>query len=225
MKQLIGLLAVVMSLVSAPASAGAAQNEKMRQVVDVFTDIQRLPEKSVPPALMKNGYAIAIIPAVVKVGFVIGGRYGKGVLSIRNASGSWSDPVFVSLTSGSVGWQIGAQSSDVVLVFKTRRSVDGVMNGKFTLGADAAVAAGPMGRNAGAATDEKLQAEIFSYSRSRGLFAGIALDGAAIQIEHQDNEGYYQQPDITPSAIMAGKARNVPPSVERLRALLVRYSR
>lgn len=225
MKQLIGLLAVVMSLVSAPALAGAAQNEEMRQVVDVFTDIQRLPEKSVPPALMKNAYAIAIIPAVVKVGFVIGGRYGKGVLSIRNASGSWSDPVFVSLTGGSVGWQIGAQSSDVVLVFKTRRSVDGVMNGKFTLGADAAVAAGPMGRNASAATDEKLQAEIFSYSRSRGLFAGIALDGAAIQIEHQDNEGYYQQPDITPGAIMAGKARNVPPSTERLRALLARYSR
>ncbi|MBU0501120.1 MAG: lipid-binding SYLF domain-containing protein [Gammaproteobacteria bacterium] len=225
MKQLFGLLVLLMSLVSAPVSAGAGPDAKMREVIDVFREIQRLPEKSVPPLLMTNAYGVAIIPSVVKVGFVLGGSYGEGVLSVRHADGTWSDPVFVSITGGSVGWQIGAQSSDVVLVFKTRRSVDGVMNGKFTLGADASVAAGPMGRKASAATDEKLKAEIYSYSRSRGLFAGIALDGAAIQIRHRDNERYYRQPHIAASEILDGRVANPPESSRRLRDLLARYSR
>lgn len=225
MKQIFGLLVALLSLVSAPVSAGADQNAKMREVIDVYSEIQRLPERSVPPLLMKNAYGIAIIPSVVKVGFVVGGSYGEGVLSVRMADGTWSDPVFVSITGGSVGWQIGAQSSDVVLVFKSRRSVDGIMNGKFTLGADASVAAGPMGRKAAAATDENLRAEIFSYSRSRGLFAGIALDGAAIQIKHQNNEQYYRQPYIAASEILDGRVANPPETSRRLRDLLGRYSR
>ena len=223
MKRLSTIL--VLLLISLPALAGASQEEKMREVNTVFSEIQRLPEKSVPPTLMKNAYAVAVVPGVVKVGFMIGGRYGKGVLSVRKKNGGWSDPIFVSITGGSVGWQFGAQSTDVVLVFKTRRSVEGVINGKFTLGADASVAAGPMGRKASAATDEKLKAEIFSYSRSRGLFAGVALDGAAIQIEQEDNEQYYREFDIRAASILAGGVKKSPASAKRFRALLARYSK
>jgi hypothetical protein len=114
---------------------------------------------------------------------VIGGRHGQGVMSVKTANGTWSSPVFVSLTGGSIGFQAGVQSSDVVLVIRNDRSLDNIVNGKFTLGADAAVAAGPVGRNAAAATDGQLKAEIWSWSRARGLFAGVALDGAVLQVD------------------------------------------
>ena len=216
---LICLLAI-----SLPSYAGSEQVDKMTVVNEVFAEIQRLPEKSVPPSLMKNAYAVAVIPAVTKVGFVIGGRYGTGALSVRDKGGNWSEPVFISLTSASVGLQVGAQSTDVVLVFKTRKSVDGILKRKFTLGADAAVAAGPVGRSASAATDEKLKAEIYSYSRSRGLFVGAALDGAVIKVKAEDNERYYRQFELTAEQIIVGKNKNSPESAKRFRDLLSQYS-
>jgi lipid-binding SYLF domain-containing protein len=219
------ILLLSLFAVSLPLLAATKQVEKMNEVVAVFSEIQRLPEKSIPPSLMKNAYAVAVIPSVVKVGFVIGGRYGKGALSVRQGNGQWSDPVFISVKGGSVGWQVGAQSTDVVLVFKTRRSVDGILNRKFTLGADASVAAGPVGRKASAATDENLKAEIFSYSRSRGLFAGVALDGAVIEVEQNDNERFYRRYDLTAREIIAGKVKVPPEPAKRFRALLGRYSR
>lgn len=219
------ILLLSLFAVSLPLHAASKQVKKMNEVVTVFSEIQRLPEKSIPPTLMKNAYAIAVIPSVVKVGFVIGGRYGKGALSVRQSNGVWSDPIFISVKGGSVGWQVGAQSTDVVLVFKTRRSVDGILNRKFTLGADASVAAGPVGRKASAATDENLKAEIFSYSRSRGLFAGVALDGAVIEVEQNDNERFYRRYDLTAREIIAGKVKTSPASAKRFRALLRRYSR
>lgn len=216
---LICLLAI-----SLQGYAGSEQVDKIATVNEVFTDIQRLPEQSVPPSLLKNAYAVAVIPSVVKVGFVVGGRYGTGALSIRDKGGNWSEPVFISLTSGSVGLQVGAQSTDVVLVFKSRKSVDGILKRKFTLGADASVAAGPVGRSASAATDEKLKAEIYSYSRSRGLFAGMALDGAVIEVRSEDNEHYYRQIDLTAEKIISGDKKNSPESAKRFRDLLKQYS-
>ena len=120
-----------------------------------------------------------IVPRVIKAGLVVGGRFGRGVVLVRNGKGCWSNPAFVTLTGGSVGWQIGVQSTDLVLVFKNRKTADRLLHGKdkLTLGADAAVAAGPLGRQAEAGTDARLHAEIYSYSRSRGLFAGISLKG------------------------------------------------
>ncbi|OOZ36331.1 lipid-binding SYLF domain-containing protein [Solemya velesiana gill symbiont] len=187
------LLAAVLLQLGIAHGASTDQETKMAEVLEVLSDLQGIPEESIPLALLKNAGAVAIIPNVVKVGLVVGGRYGKGVVSVRREDGSWSDPLFLSVTGGSVGWQIGAQSTDVVLVFKSRKSVDSLVKGKFTLGADASIAAGPIGRKATAATDAQLESEIYSYSRSRGLFVGIALDGASLAVEHEDNARYYHE--------------------------------
>lgn len=155
--------------------------DAVRVAAAVVREISAIPEKAMPPALLKNAHAIAVIPNVIKAGLVVGGRYGKGVLLVRDAAGGWQAPAEISITSGSLGWQIGVQSTDVILVFKTPRSVQGLASGKVTLGADASVAAGPVGRHAEAATDIQLKAEVYSYSRNRGLFAGVSFEGSGLQ--------------------------------------------
>ncbi|MES9961808.1 MAG: lipid-binding SYLF domain-containing protein [Sedimenticola sp.] len=206
-------------------AASSDQEAKMAEVLEVLGELQRIPEESIPPALLENAGAVAIIPNVVKVGLVIGGRYGKGVVTVRKEDGRWSAPLFLTVTGGSVGWQLGAQSTDVVLVFKSRKSVDSLVDGKFTLGADAAIAAGPVGRQAAAATDVQLQSEIFSYSRSRGLFVGIALDGASLEIQQMDNARYYKQPEITAQQIIDGMAATRPESANQLIEMLSQQSK
>ncbi|MET0100908.1 MAG: lipid-binding SYLF domain-containing protein [Sedimenticola sp.] len=206
-------------------AASSDQEAKMAEVLEVLGELQRIPEESIPPALLENAGAVAVIPNVVKVGLVIGGRYGKGIVTVRKEDGRWSDPLFLTVTGGSVGWQLGAQSTDVVLVFKSRKSVDSLVDGKFTLGADAAIAAGPVGRQAAAATDVQLQSEIFSYSRSRGLFVGIALDGAALEIQQMDNARYYKQPEITAQQIIDGMAATRPESANQLIEMLSQQSK
>ena len=210
---------------TAPAITVAQSNQetKMDEVIEVIETIRRIPEVEVPPALVKDAQGIAVIPNVVKVGLVVGGRYGKGVLSVKREDGSWSNPVFISIAGGSVGWQVGAQSSDVVLVFKSRKSIEGLSKGKFTLDADAGVAAGPVGRRAAAGTDGQLKAEIYSYSRSRGLFAGISLDGAVMDIQQEANAVYYRSFDLTPEQILDGQVPHPPASAETLRSLLAEY--
>lgn len=158
---------------------------------EVLREVMAIPAKSIPASLLAEARGVAIIPGMVKGGFVVGVRHGKGVVVARDASGAWNAPVFITVTGGSVGWQAGLQSTDVIVVFRNRRGVDGLMRGKFTIGADAAVAAGPVGRQASAATDAHLKAEILSYSRSRGLFAGLAIDGASMQVNHKANAAYY----------------------------------
>jgi lipid-binding SYLF domain-containing protein len=206
------------------AAAGAEQTSKVEQSIEVLNEIMKVPDQGMPESLLRNAYGIAIIPDVIKVGFVVGGRRGRGVLLVRTASGAWSDPSFVTLTGGSVGWQIGAQSSDVILVFKSRKSVDNIVKGKFTLGADAAVAAGPVGRQAAAATDAEFKAEIYSYSRSRGLFAGVSLDGSVLEIDHDANRQLYGKSGLDVSRILASTELPAPAVVFRLRHLLVKYA-
>jgi lipid-binding SYLF domain-containing protein len=126
--------------------------------------------------------------------------------------------------SGSVGWQIGAQATDFVIVFKSPRSVEGIMKGKYTLGADAAVAAGPVGRRAEASTDVELKAEIYSYSRSRGLFAGISLEGSSMQINHESNAAFYGKGDVRPSEVLEGKDANTPATAGKLKKTLEKYA-
>ncbi len=225
MRRLLTLLVSFLLLfgIVAEAYAGSDQDAKMREVIDALEAIIRIPEGSIPPALLRNAEGIAIIPSVVKVGLVVGGRYGKGVVVVRDVEGNWSNPLFLSVSGGSVGWQIGAQSTDVILVFKSRKSVDNIINGKFTLGADASVAAGPVGRKAVAATDVKMDSEIYSYSRSRGLFAGITLDGARLKIEDRDNFRYYGDSSLKSTQIFAGGGVNMPESAKKLRNLLNEY--
>ena len=167
------------------------EDQIVTQASTVLEEIMRVRAQQIPISLLKNAEGIAIVPNVIKGGFVIGGRRGNGVVLVRDDKGSWHAPSFITLTGGSIGFQAGIQSTDVVLVFKTRKSVDGLLQGKFALGADAAVAAGPVGREASAATDGRLQAEIYSYSRSRGLFAGVALDGSMLQIDAAADANYY----------------------------------
>jgi len=166
--------------------------------------------------MVTDAYAIAVVPDVVKAGLLLGGRGGKGLISVRSPDGTWSNPSFLKLGGGSVGFQAGLQSSDVILVFRSPRGVDGIVNGKFTLGGDASVAAGPVGRSAQASTDEQLKAEIYSYSRARGLFAGVSLDGTWLRIDHKANEAVYG-PNTTPRAIFEGRANPAPDAVVEFR--------
>jgi len=205
------------------ACAGEQEVERANNAVRVLKEVMMAPDKRVPSDLLNNAYAVAVIPDVIKAGFVIGGRHGLGVVSIKASDGTWSNPSFVSMTGGSIGFQAGVQSTDVILVFRTQRGVDSIVHGKFTLGADASVAAGPVGRDAHAATDAQLKAEIYSYSRSRGLFAGIALDGSVLAIDNGANQAVYGD-GVTPRRIFAGGVSNVPNAVVDFRDRLEEYT-
>ncbi len=191
------------------AIAGVAEDERARNAVRVLTDIQAIPESAIPDKLFDEARAIVVVPDTIKAGFIIGGRRGHGLLSVRSPDGSWSNPSFVRLTGGSIGLQAGVQSADIVLVFRSDRGLESIVNGKFTLGADAGVAAGPVGRNASAQTDGEMKAEIWSWSRARGLFAGVALDGAVLSIDDPANEAVYGR-DTTPRMIFEGRATQRP---------------
>lgn len=206
MKLPIVLSTLSVLLFSAPSFSSTAEADRIQTSTEVLQQIMAIPEKGIPPQLFSDAAGVAIIPNVIKVGFVVGGRHGRGVLLVRDEAGAWSDPVFISITAGSVGWQIGAQSTDVVLVFRNRGSVENILQGKFTLGADAAVAAGPVGRRVEGATDIELKAEIYSYSRSRGLFAGISLEGSSLQIDHDAVERFYGQ-DVRPRDVLEGRVK------------------
>jgi lipid-binding SYLF domain-containing protein len=205
---------VVLSLCSmfafaATANAGPREDAQAENALRVLTEIQAIPESAIPDKLLDEAKAIVIVPDTIKAGLVLGGRRGRGVLSVRTVDGGWSHPSFVTLTGGSVGLQVGVQSADVVLVFRSERGLDSIVNGKFTLGADAGVAAGPLGRNAAAATDGQMKAEIWSWSRARGLFAGVALDGAVLSIDDRANEAVYGQ-DTTPRMIFEDRMPQAP---------------
>jgi lipid-binding SYLF domain-containing protein len=203
-------------LVAQPFAAVASPEDQIVALsATVLDEVMMIPVNSIPRTLLGNAHAVAIIPNVVKGGFVVGLRHGRGVLLIRDA-GQWQAPRFVTLTSGSVGWQAGLQATDLIMVFQTRQSVNALLGGRLTVGVDAAAAAGPVGRQATAATDTSLSAEILSYSRSRGLFAGFALDGASIQIDNLAAARFYR-PDA------AGQV-TVPPSAAALVERLTRYA-
>lgn len=178
-------------------SQGAWANGPAESVVDseqVLNELMAIPAKQIPRQLLAEAQGIAIVPDVIKIGFIGGARRGHGVVMVRDSEGEWSLPQFVALTGGSVGFQAGIQGSDVVLVFTTRKGVEGLMSGKFTVGVDASASAGPIGRDAALGTDATLRSEIYSYSRSRGLFLGVSLDGSALEIDHASHAAYYGTP-------------------------------
>jgi lipid-binding SYLF domain-containing protein len=203
------LSALVLLAVSSAAIAGSTEDARARNAVRVLTDIQAIPESAIPDKLLDEAHAIVVVPDSIKAGLIIGGRRGHGLLSVKRPDGTWSNPSFVSLTGGSIGFQAGVQSADIVLVFRSDRGLESIVNGKFTLGADAGVAAGPVGRNASASTDGEMKAEIWSWSRARGLFAGVALDGAVLAIDDAANEAVYGR-DTTPRMIFEDRAGQRP---------------
>ena len=178
-------------LLSANPARANDEQRIVEQANSALHEIMSVPVKKIPETLLEDAHAVAIIPGVIKVGLVAGVQRGRGVVLIRD-KGQFGLPRFVSITGGSVGWQIGAQATDFILVFKSKKSVEGLLEGKFKIGADIAAAAGPVGRRAEASTDLELRAEIYSYSRSRGLFAGVSLDGSVLQLEQQMELNYYK---------------------------------
>ena len=174
-----------------PAFASAREEARLIEASGVLEELFAQRDNAIPERLMARAYGIAVIPNVVKVAAVVGGRRGSGAMVVRDANGRFTDPIMVSITGGNVGWQIGVQSTDIVLVFTSRQGIEGITDGKLTLGADASVAAGPVGRSASAGTDQTFSAEVYSYSRNRGLFAGVSLDGSIISIDSKSNKGLY----------------------------------
>jgi lipid-binding SYLF domain-containing protein len=205
-----------------PASADSRTDQRLQQSQRVFESFVDLTEQSIPAWLLDRAYGVVVVPSVVKVALTIGGRGGKGVMAVRNPDGQWSLPTFVTLGGVNVGFQVGVQSTDVVLVLMSRESVEGIAGGKVTLGADASVAAGPIGRASAAATDATLSAQVLSYSRNAGLFAGVALDGTVIAIDRRANESAYGMSGILASQILQGQVSNVPAGAKQFTAALNR---
>jgi len=212
-------LAPALAAVQAGEAAAAGQVRKIEQAIRVLEEMTAESDKSIPVGLIDDCAGLAIIPDVIKAGFILGGRHGKGVLLVRAKDGGWSDPSFVDIKGGSIGFQAGVQSADIILVFMTPRSVENIGKGKYTLGADAGVAAGPLGRTAEASTDSELKAEILAYSRSRGLFAGLSLQGSSLQEDRKANRNFYGA-DISPKDIFEGQAKTVPEAAARLKSAL-----
>jgi lipid-binding SYLF domain-containing protein len=185
-----------------------------KQTLDEFG---KMAIESIPPAMLHSAEGVAIFPNMVKGGFILGVNYGRGVLMVRKADRTWSAPVMVTMGGGSLGFQAGVQSADIVLVFATPKSLQGILNGqKVTLGADASVALGPVGRQANAGTDARLGAEIYSYARSRGLFAGVSLGGADISIDNNADAMLYGRFGVTPADVFNGNQINIRPEVQQL---------
>jgi lipid-binding SYLF domain-containing protein len=208
-------------------NAYADEGNKWARLVDesgnVLLDVQKMPDQGIPEDLLDKCQAIAVFPSTLSAGFVIGGQYGQGIIMAREeGNGKWSPPAIFTIAGGSFGWQIGGQATDIVLLIMNRRSIDGLLQGKFKLGADAAIAAGPIGRNAEASTDIQLKGGILSYSRSRGLFAGIKLEGAVIT-QHWDGDEELYGKKVSAGEILLERKVKMPKSADRILKVLNRY--
>ncbi len=188
---------------------------------EVFQDIMSAPDRGVPQDILAKAQCVGIIPSLKKAGFIVGAKYGKGVLVCKTGRG-WSAPEIVRIEGGSIGLQIGAGATDVVMVVQNRSGEEKLMQDKFTIGASAQATAGPVGRTAQAETDAQLHAEILAYSRSRGLFAGIDLGGSTLRPDKDDNRALYGR-EVTPREILTGTV-TPPPSANTLYSELNRYS-
>jgi lipid-binding SYLF domain-containing protein len=221
--RLVAIAFALLTMTTLTAQAGEEENKRAENSIRVLKEIMMAPDSSIPKDLLQKAHAIAVIPDVVKAGLVVGGRHGDGLISVKTRDGTWSNPSFIGLTGGSIGFQAGVSSTDVILVFRTHRGVYSIVHGKFTLGAAASAAAGPVGRSATASTDAQLHAEIYSYSRARGLFAGASLDGTAITIDNDANQAVYGE-DVTLRRIFEGGVTGVPNPVVDFRDRLEEYT-
>jgi lipid-binding SYLF domain-containing protein len=227
---MLALVAVVWLPGSAARVTGKDNSpaDEIKRVDDAVRVLQEMTgeaDKSIPVKLLNESAGIAIIPNVIKAAYIIGGRHGNGVLLVRGKDGAWSNPAFISITGGSFGWQLGIQSADIILVFRTPRSIDNIKKGKFTLGADIGIAAGPLGRTAEASTDAEMKAEIYSYSRSRGLYAGLSVQGASLHVDAKADQNFYGIDKVSAQAIFEGRIGEVPEAAGRLRAALEKFSK
>jgi lipid-binding SYLF domain-containing protein len=197
--------------------------KRLNEATAVFSEIMAAPDKGIPQDLLENAHCIVIVPALKTAAFIFGGKYGKGYLSCRNKGGAgWSAPGAVRIEGGSVGFQIGGSETDLIMLVMNERGADKLLSSKFTLGAEGSVAAGPVGRTATAQTDAQMHADILSWSRSQGLFAGIALEGATLRQDLDDNAALYGRK--LENRHIVTQAVRVPKAAAKLIALLNRYS-
>jgi SH3 domain-containing YSC84-like protein 1 len=198
---------VVLALTPSLAISKAEARERAKKAAQAFQEIMSAPDQAVPQDLLDRAYCIAVFPSVKKGGFIFGGQYGKGLISCRREGGSWGAPAYFTIGGGSFGLQIGGQAVDLVLLIMNQSGVAGLLQDKFEIGAGAAASAGPVGRNTHASTDLLLKSQILSYSRSRGLFAGLELKGAVIMQDKEANKDIYEQELSAEEIIVDGKAR------------------
>ena len=208
-------------LLAAPVFAQNKEEDKVKAATAVLNDFNEMQE-AIPAQLLAISKGIIIVPRMINAGLMLGGKYGRGIAMVKNENGTWSDPVFITITGGSIGAQIGVQSVDLVLVFKNSKTLKEIGKGSFTLGGDLSVAAGPMGRSSSAQTDYKLEAEVYSYSRSKGLFAGITLNGAALAVDAKANAAFYD--NWSNAADTFSKSRNRSEPVAELRSKLDEFN-
>lgn len=200
-----------------------AQDKQIEKIVastNVLADFGKMKE-SIPSELLKVTQGIIIVPKLINAGFVLAGKRGKGIAMVKLEDGTWSNPVFVTITGGSLGFQAGVQSIDLVLIFKSAKTLLDIGNGSFTLGGDISVTAGPVGRSSSAGTDYKMEAEVYSYSKSKGLFAGISISGSAIDIDSKYNEAYYDNESdakeiFTSSKIKSAEVKSLKAELKKL---------
>jgi lipid-binding SYLF domain-containing protein len=208
---------MVMCLFFSTAKSQGKEEDKIDASAKVLTDFSQMKE-SIPQDLLEVTQGIIVVPRLINAGFVVGGKRGKGIAMVKLEDGTWSNPVFVTITGGSVGFQAGIQSVDLVLIFKNRETLQNIGRGSFTLGGDISVAAGPVGRSSTASTDYKLEAEVYSYSRSKGLFAGISLGGSAISVDQKANAAFYGNDED--SKILFSNTESSSTSVQQLKDVL-----
>ena len=216
---------VLTTLVLVPLLAARDESAKrLNESAAVFSEIMAAPDKGIPQELLENAHCIVIVPGLKTAAFVFGGKYGKGYLSCRNKSGTgWSAPGTVRIEGGSVGFQIGGSETDLIMLVMNERGADKLLSSKFTLGAEGSVAAGPVGRTATAQTDAQMHADILSWSRSQGLFAGLALEGATLRQDLDDNAMLYGKKLENREIVTKGV--HIPKAAAKLIVLLNRYSR
>ncbi len=216
---LLSLLCVVPLLAD---TAADEPDKRIRESATVLSEIMNAKDKGIPDDLLDRARCVGIVPGLKRAGFIVGAKYGKGIVSCRTSSGRWSAPSTIRIEGGSIGLQIGAGETDVVFIVQNERGEEKLMKDKFTIGADASAMAGPVGRSAEAQTDALMHAEILGYSRSRGVFAGVALEGATLRPDNEDNRKIYGR-DVTQEEVLHGKVPP-PPSAQPLYDLLNRYA-
>ncbi|MEN9217695.1 MAG: lipid-binding SYLF domain-containing protein [Gloeomargarita sp. DG_2_bins_126] len=218
---LMGLLPALVVTVALPAQANSGE-EQIQNAADTFASFMANPNQRIPVGILRQAQGIAIIPNVTTAGFIFGGTSGSGIITVKDEKGRWSNPIFVGLSGGSFGLQAGAKSSDIVLVLMNQRAVRSLLRQSVNLGGDVGVAAGPVGSNAVMPTDSPGNTDIFAYSRSAGLFAGVTLSGNRISFNRDRTEAFYGRSPLTAETVFNDPTIPVVPVVERLHQTLNR---
>ena len=228
MKKCCAVIVLVVLVIANPLVARQSSDDEVKRVNEATTVLEEImgaADKAVPRAIMEKADGIAVFPSMLKGGLVVGAQHGRGIISVRDkTSGGWSAPAFLSINGGSFGAQIGAQSIDLVLVVNGQRGLEQLVKNQFKVGADASVAAGPVGRDASASTDIQMRAQILSYSRSRGLFAGVTLNGSTIRQDRDANERFYGTAYRTGQIVFDGLA-TAPEAANVWKATLAKYAK